>query len=70
MGYLIEFPGQEPATERPQVGYCAHCGVEVLWPQTGAWPESCPNGCVPLHVQSWKAQTFTTTVTDEGWKLS
>lgn len=54
MGDLLQFPKGEPEGEAPQVGYCMQCGEQVAWPNDGsAWPESCPYGCTPFHVQSW-----------------
>ena len=54
MGELLQFPKGEPEGEAPQVGYCMHCGTQVSWPNDGsAWPDSCPQGCVPFSVQSW-----------------
>lgn len=51
---ISEFPAGEPEGEAPQVGYCATCGVKMSWPNDNfTWPDSCPEGCVPLNVQSW-----------------
>jgi hypothetical protein len=50
---VVRFPIERvlelPAPER---GFCGACGVEMGWPTSGAWPESCPNGCTPLIIHS------------------
>jgi hypothetical protein len=55
MGDVVQFPQGEPEGEAPGVGYCMSCGTEVSYPNDlSGWPESCPQGCAPFSVQSWK----------------
>lgn len=51
---VIRFP-IERALEvpAPPRGYCSSCRVEMDWPNSSPWPESCPNGCTPLVIQSY-----------------
>jgi hypothetical protein len=67
MGDLLKFPHRDPeVSDPPRTGYCIECGTEMPWPPYSNWPDTCPMGCVPLVMTSWKPKGADVHVITDG----
>jgi hypothetical protein len=67
MGTLHRLPTSKPDVfDPPKTGYCVECGHEMEWPRLYDWPDTCPQGCSPLVMTSWRPQGASVHVIRDG----